>query len=349
MNAALVSFLFFSLFLLTGCGKTSPQQTTERELNLYIWSAYVSQQILEEFEKQTGIRVHYDTYDSNEALLEKLQSGAADYDVVAPSNESVTTMTKMQLLEELDQKSLPNLKNIASRFRNLSYDPQNRHSIPFMWGTTGIGYNKTKVTEPVDSWEILWDPKYRGRILMLDDAWESIGVALKWKGYSIMSTNPAELLEAKNLLLRQKPLVKMYNSSNFDEILLSGDVWLAHGWSGQLAKVTDQDPNFAYIVPKEGSVIWIDNLAIAKSARHKKEAHQFLNFSMDPFIAAKITNNTGYASPNEAAKAYIKPAILLDKARYPDEATLARCEWFSLHDPQTTQLLDRYWTEIKSR
>ena len=183
---------------------------------------------------------------------------------------------------------------------------------------------------------------------MLDDPREAFGSTLKWKGHSVNTKDPAELKEARDLLIQQKPLVKTYNSSSFDEVLLSGDVWLAHGWSGQLAKAADQNPNLAYVVPKEGATIWIDNLAIPKGVQHLEEAYAFINFCMKPEIAGEITNFSGYASPNDAAKKFIKPEIVNDPARYPSEQTLANCEF--LQDlGETSTLVDRYWTEIKSK
>lgn len=331
-----------------GCGGKESATTKQREMNLYIWSAYITKEIVAGFEAKTGIKVHYDTYDSNEALLEKMMSGVADYDVIVPSDYMVRVMTKQNLLESLDHSKIPNLKNLTARFQNPSYDPNNAHSIPYVWGTSGIGYNKTKVTDPVDSWSILWNPKYKDRILMLEDEREVFGVALKWKGYSLNSTVPAQLDEAKGLLMQQKPLVKTYTSSNFDEILLSGDVWLAHGWSGQLAKAADQNKDLAYVVPKEGGTIWVDNMAMSASAKHKAEAYEFINYCLDPKIGADIVNYNGYASPNQAARPFIKPEYLNDAARYPSEATLAKCEF--IEDlGETSQLLDRLWTEVKSR
>lgn len=338
------------LFLLTfGCGsKEESGSAKQREMNLYIWSAYITKEIVAKFEQKSGIKVHYDTYDSNEALLEKMMSGVADYDVIVPSDYMVRIMIKQNLLEKLDHARLPNMKNLVARFQNPPYDPNNDHSVPYVWGTSGIGYNKTRVTETVDSWSILWNPKYKNRILMLEDQRETFGAALKWKGYSLNTTDPAQLNEAKGLLLQQKPLVKTYTSSNFDEILLSGDVWLAHGWSGQLAKAADQNKDLAYVVPKEGATIWVDNMAISSVARHKDEAYEFISFCLDPQIGAEIVNYNGYASPNEAARQYIKPQYLNDPARYPDEATLSKCE-FIQDLGETSQVLDRFWTEIKSR
>jgi spermidine/putrescine-binding protein len=340
--------ILFCLIALVACGGKKQETDSGKKLNLYIWSAYITDETVKKFEKQSGIDVRYDTYDSNEALLEKLQSGVTEYDVVVPSDYMARILIQSDLLATLDPQKIKGIENLTPRFRNMPFDPKNAHTIPYLWGTTGIGYNKTKVTEPVDSWAILWNPKYKDRILMLDDLREVFGAALKWKGHSINSKNPSELEEAKELLIQQKPLVKTYNSASFDEVLLSGDVWLAHGWSGQLAKAADQNKDLAYIVPKEGGTIWVDNMAIPKNAKHIDEAYAFINFVLTPETAAEITNFSGYPSPNEAAKQFIKPEILHDPARYPDEETLSKCE-FLMDLGETSTLLDRYWTEIKSR
>jgi spermidine/putrescine-binding protein len=348
MKKFIIAIVAVSLALLFAACGDKGSTGGQKQLNLYIWSAYISDDTIKKFQNETGIQVRYDTYDSNEALLEKLLSGVAEYDVVAPSDYMTKILIHQELLQKLDHARLQGVDNMSDRFRDLPYDPGHAHTVPFLWGTTGIGYNKTKVTDPVDSWAILWDPKYKDRILMLDDVREVFGSALKWKGHSVNTTDPQVLEQAKNLLIQQKPLVKTYNSSSFDEVLLSGDVWLAHGWSGQLAKAADQNKDLAYVVPKEGATIWIDNLAIPKGVKHPDEAYTFLNFCLRPEIAGEITNFSGYASPNEAAKKFIKPEILNDPARYPTEETLANCEF--LKDlGETTTLLDRYWTEVKSR
>ncbi|HET6267220.1 MAG TPA: spermidine/putrescine ABC transporter substrate-binding protein [Acidobacteriota bacterium] len=319
----------------------------DRQLNVFIWSAYISQPVLDQFEKQTGIRVRYDTYDSNQALLEKLRAGVTEYDVICPTNWLITSLIRLKLIDKLDASRIPNRKNISPSFQDSAYDRGNQYSIPFLWGIDGIGYNKTKVTGPLDSWSVLWDPQYKNRISMLDNAGDCFLAALKWRGHSINSSVPAELQEARDLLLAQKPLVRTYNSSNFDELLLSGDVWIAYGYSGQLAKATEQNPDLVYIVPREGSLVWMDTLAIPANAPHKDAAYAFLNFCLDPKIAAEITNNTGYANANEASKPFVKPAILSNPARYPSDDTLKRCEW-SIDQPELDKIKDRYWTEIKA-
>ncbi len=332
----MLRFLFYLLLLLNfpaGCGQESSQTSTKKHLNLYTWSAYVSPEILKDFETETGIQVNYDTYDTNQVLLEKLRSGVVEYDVIVPTNWLITSLVQLQLIEKLDSSRLPNKKHLMQQFRNPPYDSNNQHSIPLIWGTNGIGYNKAKVTEPVESWSILWNSKYKDRISMLDNAGDCFLAALKWKGYSLNSADLQQLSEAKELLFQQKPLVKIYNSSNFDELLLGGDIWLAYGYSGQIAKAMDQNRDIGFVVPKEGSLVWIDTLAIPKSAPHIDEAYQFLNFCLRPEIAARITNNTGYATANEPAKSLINAELLNNPARYPDAETLARCE-LSIDQPE---------------
>jgi spermidine/putrescine-binding protein len=338
---------FGILLIAPNCGNNS-SVSKKKELNLYIWSAYVSPEILKEFKKQTGIDVNYDTYDSNQVLLEKLRSGVSEYDVIVPTNWLITSLIHLKLIESLDSSLLPNKRNLMSQFQDPAYDPKNQHSIPFVWGTNGIAYNSRKVSEAVDSWGILWNPKYRDRISMLDNAGDCFLAALKWKGHSLNTRDPRQLGEARDLLRQQKPLVKIYNSSNFDEILLSGDVWIAYGYSGQLARAMDQNKDIRFVVPKEGSLVWMDTLAIPTSAPHKKEAYEFLNFCMKPEVAAAITNNTGYSSTNQTAQSLIQPQILNNPARYPDQQTLARCEW-SIDQPDIDKIKDLYWTEIKSQ
>ena len=337
------AFAVLWLFLLVLVACNQPRKT----VNLYLWSAYASPAVFQEFEKRTGIRVQYDTYDSNQTLLEKLRSGVTEYDVVCPTNWLINTLVKLNLVETLDASRLSNLRNLQPDFQNPAYDAHNAHSIPFVWGTSGIAYNTERVKEPIDSWKALWDPRYAGRISMLDGGGDAFVAALKSKGYSINSHDPAQLQEAFQLLLQQKPLVKVYNSSNFDEILLSGDVWIAYGWSGQLAKATEQNSAVKYVVPKEGSMVWMDTLVIPRNAPHKANAYAFLNFAMDGHVAAEITNYTGYANANRAATPFVKPEYLKNPARYPDAATLSRCEW-SIDQPDVDRLKDRYWTEIRS-
>jgi spermidine/putrescine-binding protein len=277
-----------------------------------------------------------------------MESGVADYDVIVPSDYMVAVLKRQSLLRRIDLDQIPNFKNIAARFKNPPYDSGNTYSIPFLWSTCGIGYNKSKIQETVDSWEILWNPKYANRILMLDDPREVFGAVLKWQGYSFNSVEGEQLQIARDLLFQQKPLLKAYNSAGYDELLLSGDVWLAHGWSGNIAMVMEQDPNLDYVIPKEGASISVDNFCIPANAVHIETAHAFINYMLKAEIGGEITNHSFYPNTSEAAKAFIKPEILKNRAVYPDPESLARCEYVS-EIGTASQLMDRYWTEIKSR
>jgi spermidine/putrescine-binding protein len=321
----------------------------EKKLNLYIWSAYMPQDVLDDFTKQTGIAVHYDLYDSNEPVLEKLQSGVADYDLVVPSDYMVRILIHLNLIQPLLKDRLRGLENLDPRVLNKGFDPANRYSLPYVWGTTGYGYSKERVKGTPTSWAPLFDPANRDQVLMLDDMRECFSVALKYLGESVNSRDPATLKKAAELLKKQKPLVKTYNSSDFEHILAAGDVTYAHGYSGQLAKTIAENPGrFGYVVPKEGAVIWVDSVCVPTKARHTDAIYAFLNFILDPRINARIINAISYASGNGAALPYIKPEIVHDPAIYAPEDALARCE-FVEDIGEATELMDEYWTEIKAQ
>lgn len=341
-----------AIVLAVACGKkeapVAAKPPDPGKLNIFIWSAYLPQEVIDDFSKRTGIQVNFDLYDSNEALLEKLQSGVADYDLVVPSDYMVKIMIAEGLIAPLDQSRLANLKNLDPRFLDKPFDPKNGHSLPYFWGTTGIGYDKTKVKAPVDSWEVLFDKAHKGRISMLDDVREVFGVALKSMGESLNTTDAAKLAQAAEKLKRQKKLVKTYNSGDFANILAAGDVDFAHGYNGQIAEVVANEPDrLAYVVPKEGGTFWMDNLAIPSKARNVDNAYKFLDFVMEPEVNAAIVNGVSYASANVPARQFIDPAILNDSAIYPSDEVLARCEFIADVGDATT-VLDEYWTEIKA-
>ncbi len=319
-----------------------------KQLNLYIWSAYLPDEVIREFTARTGIAVRFDLYDSNEALLGKLQSGVADYDLVVPSDYMVRILVAETLVQPLDPTRLKNLGNLDPRFLDQEFDPGNLYTLPYFWGTTGLGYDKAKLG-PIDSWQALFDPRYKGRILMLDDMREDFAVALETLGHSINETDPQVLAAAAALLERQKPLVKTYDSGDFANVLAAGDVDLAHGYNGQLAQVVRAAPErLAYVVPKEGCTLWLDNVAIPTKARHLEAAYAFLDFIMEPEVNARIVDGTSYASANLPARRLIRPEILHDAAIFPGDDVIARCHLLRDLGPATT-LLDRYWTEIKAR
>ena len=350
-NAVLAFLVAFAFLTLASC-RDEPSTGAPAEagqLNVYIWTNYLPQEVVDEFQRRTGIRVNVDTYDSNEAILEKLQSGVADYDIVVPSDYMMKILIPEGLVRTLDHARLPNLKNLDPRFLNRAYDRENRHSVPYLWGTTGIGYDRRKLKEPVDSWGVLFDERYAGRILMLDDPREAFGAALKLMGRSINETDPAVLRQAAERLKQQKRLVRTYNSSDFANLLAAGDVDVAHGWNGELAEAVANAPDrLAYVVPKEGGTLWIDNVTVPKTARNVDAAYKFLDYVMEPAVAAKIVNGAHYAGANQAALPLIDAKIRNDPAIYPPQEVLDRCEL--IEDlGKTTQLIDELWTEIKAQ
>lgn len=334
------------------CGPREPEAPYagpgEKKLNVYIWSEYLPKEVIEEFTRRTGIEVRYDLYDSNEAVLAKLESGVADYDLVVPSDYMVRILIHQKLLRPLEKSRLKNLGNLDPRFLDKAYDPGNAYSIPYVWGTTGYGYDRTKVPGDPDSWAPLFDARNRGQILMLDDMRECFAVALKYLGHSLNSTDPTVLRQARDLLLKQKALVKTYNSGDYENILAAGDVWISHGYNGQLAKVVAENPKrFAYVLPKEGATLWIDSVCLPARARNVASIYAFLDYLLEPEVDARIIDAIRYASPNLAARRFIDPAILADPAVYPTDAALAHCELIEDIGDATT-ILDEYWTEIKS-
>ncbi len=318
------------------------------ELNVFIWSNYLPDNVIAEFERRYDAKLNVELYDSNEALLAKLQSAGASYDIIVPSDYMVTVLREQGLLDELNRDVLTNISNLDPQFVGLPYDPANRHSIPYMWGTTGIAYRKDKVAGTIDSWEALWDSRYKDRIAMLDDVRETFGAALKFLGKSENTTDPSEIQAAAKLLMEQKPLVKAYDSGGFDQMLLSGDAWIAQAYSGQIAKAIAENPTIAYVIPKEGCTIFVDNMCIPRTSRNKELAHEFINFVLEAKMAADIANGTGYSSVNLAARALIRPDLLTNEAAYPPRDAIERCEFIREIGP-VVSVYDRLWTEIKSK
>lgn len=309
------------------------QEESKKELsdvlNVYNYDEYFSETTLEDFEKEYGVDVTLELYDDEEIMVGQVQANPAKYDIVVGSDGVIRDMIGMRLLARLNLENIPNLKNIGEEFQNPAYDPGNSYSIPYMWGTTGIAVNRKHVTETEDSWSILWNPKYKGKMAMLNNSFEVIGAALKYLGYSGSSTNLGELEEARKLLLEQKPLLRGYEEcvSMRDE-MIAENLWVTHQYSGEGAFAADENENVEYIIPEEGSFLWIDNLAIPKDSPHKYTAEVFLNFILRAEVSADIANYLWYANTNEAAREFTDQEILDEPSIYPSEEVLARCELF---------------------
>lgn len=344
--------------VVAGCGSRSPDQKTgattqesgeQKVLHLYAWSDYFPQEVFVEFHNRTGITVKQDILSSNEELMAKLQQGAGEYDLINPSDYTIKPLAEQGLLATLDHGRLKNWGNLDAQYLNQDFDPGNKYSLPYFWGTTGFGYNKEKIPEQLDSWDALFDSKYADKILMLDDPRECLAVALKRMGKSLNTTDAATLQQAADMLKQQHKLVRTYNSDLFANKLHDGDVWISHGYNGQLAKLVAAEPGrFAYVFPKEGGTIWMDNLCIPAKAKNPDAAYQFIDFILEPEIGGIIVNAAGYASANAAAKKFIKPEILNDKNVYPTANMLKNGEHMQdLGD--TATLIDKLWREVKAQ
>jgi spermidine/putrescine transport system permease protein len=319
------------------------------QLNIYIWSAYISPRVIHGFEREFHCKVNYDLYDSNEALLTKLQAGNVDYDLVVPSDYMVEILIRQGLLAKLDKSRLPNVwANTDPRFLGLSFDPHNDYSAPYAWGTTGLAYRADLVKENVDSWSALFDPRFAGHILLLDDTREVFGMALKKLGYSLNSTDPDQIRRARDLLLREKPLVKGYNSSNFEQDLAAGDAWIAQAYNGNMTFVMRDEPRIRYVIPKEGCTISVDCACLPLHAPHRELAEDFLNYFHRPEVAARFVNDCGFNTPNRYRQQEIDPWLLANPAVFPDPVSLVRCEFMRDLGP-VISLYDQSWTEIKAR
>jgi spermidine/putrescine transport system substrate-binding protein len=312
------------------------------ELSIYNWSDYIAEDTVPKFEKETGIKVTYTTYESNEEMMAKLQVGAGGYDIVVPTGYIVTVLAAQNLLYPLRKDLLTNWVNVAPMFANPDYDPGNKYGVPWQWGTTGIAYRSDKVAAAPDSWAVFHDTKLKGKMTMMDDQRDVIGAWLKFAGKSLNSTDTAELQQAKADAIKAKANLKAYVSAPVKSQLIAGDVWVAQLWDGDTMQAKAEQEAIAYTLPKEGAGIWTDSLVIPASAPHKRAAHEFMNFILRPEIGAEISTFTGYGTPNSAAMAKMEAPV-----PYPSADDMKRLE-YQKDLGEANQAWDQLWTEIKS-
>jgi spermidine/putrescine-binding protein len=324
-------------------------------LNLYAWSEYVPQQLLDDFSAKYGIKVNYDTYSSNEEMLAKLQAGASGYDVIIPSDYTVSIMIKENMLEQIDVTQLKNFGNLDPRFINRDYDPGNKYSIPYQWGTTGLVYDKTTVPSEPKNWADLWDAAYASKLVFLDDEREVMGMALQVLGYDKNSTNEEELKAAEQKLIELKPNILKFDSDAPETAIISGEASAGLVYNGNASLALAEDSNVVYICPTEGCTIWFDNLAIPKGAPHKDAAMLFLDWVLDAQQSILITKEFPYSNPNKAALDLLKtddPALYESYMAFsgtnPDEAFLANTSPI-VDVGEATTLYDSLWTDFKSK
>jgi spermidine/putrescine-binding protein len=314
----------------------------EKELNVYNWSDYIAEDTIANFEKEFGVKVTYDTYESNEEMVAKLQAGASGYDIIVPSNYIVPVVVATGLAGSVIKKYIPNLANLAPTFVNPVFDPGNDHAIPYQWGTSGYAWRTDKIQGSPDSWGIFLDSKYKRKMTQMDDMRDVIGSWLRYRGKSLNSVDPAELAQAKTDALAAKKNLKAYISAPVKGQLISGDVWVAQLWNGDTAQAKKEQPNLGYVVPKEGCTIWTDSMVITSSAPHRRAAHEFINYVLRPDVGAAISNTTGYGSPNAAAMEKLEIPV-----PYPTAEEFQRLE-YQKDLGEAGPLWDQIWTEIKS-
>ncbi|WP_025951014.1 ABC transporter substrate-binding protein [Geobacillus thermocatenulatus] len=290
-----------------------------KTVTVYNWGDYIDPALIREFEKETGWKVIYQTFDSNEAMMAKIAQGGATFDVAVPSDYAISKMIEEKLLLPLDHRKLPNLQYIEPRFLNLPFDPHNRYSVPYFWGTVGIVYNREMLGgKTITSWNDLWDPSLRNQILLVDGAREVMGMALNSLGYSLNDTNKAHLQEAKRKLDRLMPNVKAIVGDEIKLLLANEEAAIGVVWSGDAAEIIAENDKLDYVVPKEGSNLWFDNMVIPKTAKNIEGAHAFINFMLDPKHAAQNAEYVGYSTPNKKALRYLPKDIAGDRRFYPD-------------------------------
>ncbi|MDO4440432.1 MAG: extracellular solute-binding protein [Eubacteriales bacterium] len=324
----------------------------DNQLIVYNWGEYLDPDVIPMFEKETGIQVVYEEYETNEIMYPKIQSGAIAYDVVCPSDYMIQRMIENDLLAEIDFDNIPNIKNIGATYLEQSrqFDPENKYSVPYCWGTVGILYNKIMVKEPIDSWSVLWDETYKDNILMQDSVRDAFAVALKYIGASLNSTDLNELEAAKQLLIEQKPLVQAYVIDQVRDKMIGNEAAIGVIYSGEAIYTQMENPDLEYVIPKEGSNLWIDSWVIPKNAKHKENAEAFINFLCRPEIAKMNFDYITYSTPNTAARELIEdPAIRNSTIAFPEAQELEHCETFRFLGDKYDALYNQLWREVKSK
>ena len=319
---------------------------------VYNWGEYLDPEVLTLFEQETGIDVVYEEFETNEILYPKISSGAIAYDVICPSDYMIQRMIENNLLAEINFDNIPNVKNIGKDYMEQSrqFDPENKYSVPYCWGTVGILYNKTMVDEPITSWSVLWDEKYKDNILMQDSVRDAFGVTLKYLGYSLNSTDLDELTEARDLLIKQKPLVQAYVIDQVRDKMIGNEAAIGVIYSGEAIYTQMENPDLEYVIPEEGSNIWIDSWVIPKNAENKENAEKFINFLCRPEIALMNFEYITYSTPNSEARKLIEDeAIRNSEIAFPDLSKYDNLESFQYLGTEADQTYGELWNQVKSR
>lgn len=334
---------------LCGCGSS---ESTNGEVIVYNWGEYIDPDVLEMFEEETGIKVVYDEYETNETMYPKVEAGAARYDLVCPSDYMIDKMIQKGLLQELNFDNIPNAKQyIGEQYYEQSkeFDPENKYSIPYCWGTVGILYNQTMVSDPITSWDVLWDSQYENNILMQDSVRDAFMVALKKNGNSMNTTDEAELAAAKDALIEQKPLVQAYVVDQVRDKMIGNEAAIGVIYSGEAIYTQRENSDLVYVIPEEGTNVWIDSWVMLKDAPNKENAEKFLDFLCRPEIALKNFEYITYSTPNIGAQELIEDEDIKNSTiAFPDLSQYDNIETYSYLGEEFDEKLNELWKQVKS-
>ena len=345
-------FALLLAMLLLVPGAAAAEYNPDVTINVYSWGEYIangtdgSMDINAEFTRRTGIKVNYTTFDSNESLYSKLVGGGADYDVIVPSDYMVSRLIDEGLLLPLDYENIPNYQYIDEQFRSPGYDPEEKYSVPYTWGVVGVFYN-TRYIDEVTSWESLWNDEYAGKILMFDNPRDSFAIAQFLLGQDVNTTDPEEWRAAADLLKAQKPLVQAYVMDQIFDKMESGEAWIAPYYAGDAAILVDNSEDIDFAVPKEGTNFFVDAMCVPKTASHKREAEEYINFLCEPEISGANMDYVGYSTPETAAREYLDPEVAESPLHYPDAETIASTQIFVNLPGETSKQVDQLWAEVK--
>ena len=325
--------------------------TAPNELFIYTWADYTDADLLRSFTEQTGIRVIVDIYDSNEAMLAKMQAGGgSSYSIIYPSDYMVGRMAQLQLLRPLERSRIQGLDNLFEKFQNPLYDPENRYSVPFTWGTTGLIYNSARLSTPPDDWEYLWthQNELSRRLTLMNDVREVMGAGLRSLGYSYNATDRAQIRAAYEHLVNLKPALANFTTDGWRDLILAGDLKVAMGYSFDALSVSDENPDLEYVVPMSGSSLWTDTMVIPRTAPNVQGAYAWINFMFQPQVAADLIERLYFATPNRAAYNLLSQELRENPTLFPSESVLDRCEGILPLSREEERKFARYWIRLRS-
>lgn len=317
-----------------------------RVVNFFNWSNYIGKDTLPNFTKRTGVDVRYDLFADEEEMFAKLRAGARGYDLIVVGDYLIPRFRNLNLIDAVPAGVLKNQGNLAARFRRTTFDPDET-TVPYLWGTTGIAYNRKSLKKAPTSWWDLWDPKYKDRVSMLDNVRDCIAVAMQLLKIPQTTRDPEDFKKIRDLLVKQKPLVKQYSSSSYLNSLVAGEIDLAMTWSGDLFQAARDNPDLDYVIPKEGTYMWVDCLALMRGSRHREDTLRLIDYLLEPQVAADNANFVRYASPNEKAWPLADPVLRKDPRVYPPKKQMDALMLHHVLDPEQSELWNETWADVK--